>query len=128
MHENAEEYRNTGGIHTSALSDGQRLLFVASDVGRHNTIDRIAGACLRRGVATDDTLLISSGRISSEMLLKAARLRVPVVVSHTSPTNLAVELGKQLNVTVIGYCRGGAFNVYANEWRINVQYPMTHDQ
>ncbi|MCS6859216.1 MAG: formate dehydrogenase accessory sulfurtransferase FdhD [Abditibacteriales bacterium] len=118
MHENAEAYRATGGIHTSALSDGTRLLCVASDVGRHNTIDRIAGVCLRRGVATEDTMLLSSGRISSEMLLKAVRLRVPIVVSHTSPTNLAVELGKELGVTVIGYCRGGALNVYTNPWRI----------
>lgn len=125
MHENAEAYRTTGGIHTSALSDGKRLLFVVSDVGRHNTIDRIAGVCLRREVATEDKMLLSSGRISSEMLLKAVRLRVPIVVSHTSPTNLAVELGKELNVTVIGYCRGGAFNVYANEWRIYGSHQIT---
>lgn len=125
MHESAEAYRATGGIHTSALSDGRRLLCVASDVGRHNTIDRIAGACLRRGVATEDKMLLSSGRISSEMLLKAVRLRVPIVVSHTSPTDLAVELGKALGVTVIGYCRGGALNVYTHEWRIYGSHQIT---
>lgn len=80
------------GVHTSALSDGETLLCVVQDVGRHNTIDRLAGRALREGIATEGAVLLTSGRISSEMLAKATRMRAPVAVSRTSPTALSVEL------------------------------------
>jgi FdhD protein len=93
---------------------------LAEDIGRHNTVDKIAGHLLLRGQMerARQAMLLTTGRISSEMLLKSARLRVPVVVSHTSPTAMAVAFGARLGITVIGYCRGGHFNVYANAWRI----------
>jgi len=80
----AVHYRASRGIHGAALSDGERLLLVAEDVGRHNAVDKIKGAALLNGIPTEDRILLSTGRISSEMLLKAARMGVPLVASRTS--------------------------------------------
>ena len=109
----AVHYRASRGIHGAALSDGERLLLVAEDVGRHNAVDKIKGAALLRGIPTENRILLSTGRISSEMLLKAARMGVPLVASRTSPTEMAVGLAEQLNVTVCGYVRGEGLNLYA---------------
>ena len=114
----AKLHREVGGMHTSALSDGEELLFVAEDVGRHNTIDKLRGLALMHGASTQDRILLSSGRISSEMLLKAARMGAPVVVSRTSPTSLSVALARAWNITLVGYVRGGRMSVYAGEQRI----------
>lgn len=111
-------YRLTRGVHTSALSDGQHLIALAEDVGRHNTIDKLWGYCLQQGIATADRLLLATGRISSEMLNKAAKMRVPVVASRTSPTSLSVQLAREWNITLIGYVRGDSFNVYSAGQRV----------
>ncbi len=109
----AVHYRRSRGIHGAALADGDRLLLVAEDVGGHNAGDKIKGEALRQGIATEERILLSTGRVSSEMLLKAARMGVPIVASRTSPTEMAVALAEQLNVTVCGYVRGESLNVYA---------------
>ncbi len=111
-------YRECRGVHTSALADGAHLVSLAEDVGRHNTLDKIRGDCLMRGVSTDDRILISTGRISSEMITKAAKMRVPIVVSRTSPTHLAVELARAWNIALVGYARGGQMQVYTGIERI----------
>jgi FdhD protein len=121
LHLAAELYNEVRGVHTSALSDGQELLLVAQDVGRHNTIDRLWGQALQQGIATEGRILLASGRISSEMLNKAAKMGVPIIVSRTSPTSLSVELGRSWNITVIGYARGNTFRVYATPERITVE-------
>jgi FdhD protein len=109
----AVHYRASRGIHGAALSDGEQLLVMAEDVGRHNAVDKIKGEALQRVIQTNDRILLSTGRISSEMLLKAARMGVPVIASRTSPTEMAVALAEQLNITICGYVRGGALNLYA---------------
>jgi FdhD protein len=106
-------YKSSRGIHGAALSDGDGLLLVAEDVGRHNAVDKIKGEALLRGIPTRDRVLLSTGRVSSEMLLKAARMGVPIVASRTSPTEMAVALAEQLNITVCGYVRPDGFNLYA---------------
>ncbi len=111
----AVHYQRSRGIHGAALADRERLLLVAEDVGRHNAIDKIKGEALLRGIPTVDRLLLSTGRISSEMLLKAARMGVPVVASRTSPTEMAVALAEQLGITVCGYVRPDGLNVYAGD-------------
>jgi FdhD protein len=108
-------YQRSRGIHGAALWDGERLLAVAEDVGRHNAVDKIKGQALLQGIPTADRILLSTGRISSEMLLKAARMGVPLVASRTSPTEMAVALAEQLNVTVCGYVRPDGLNLYAGE-------------
>jgi len=106
------------GLHTSALSDGEALLALAQDVGRHNTIDKVWGECLRRSIATEGRMLLSTGRISSEMLAKAAKMRVPVVASRSSPTSLSLPLAERWGITLIGYVRGQRMDVYTHPERI----------
>lgn len=114
----ANLYRQSRGVHTSALSDGKRLLVLAEDVGRHNTLDKIRGECLLDGIATQNRILLTSGRISSEMITKARKMEVPVVVSRTSPTATSVQLARQWGITLIGYARAPRLRVYAGAERV----------
>lgn len=109
----AAGYRSSRGIHGAALADPDRLLFMAEDVGRHNAVDKVVGEALLNGIALKDRILLNTGRISSEMLLKGARMGVPLVVSRTSPTDMAVSLAEQLGITVVGYLQHDSFNLYA---------------
>jgi len=118
LQKQTELYRLSGGVHTSALADSQNLLVVAEDIGRHNTLDKIQGECLMKGVPTKDRLLLTTGRVSSEMLLKAARMQAPVVVSRHSPTGSAVSLARELGITLAGYARGGRLLVYSYPERL----------
>ena len=113
MMENAGLYNLSGGIHTSAISDSNEILAVAEDIGRHNTLDKILGECLLRKIPTKDKLLLTSGRVSSEMLRKAAKMQTPLIASLTSPTSRAVLLARELGITLVGYARGGHLTVYA---------------
>ena len=114
----AQLYRRTRGVHTSALFRDARLLSSAEDVGRHNTLDKIRGDCLLRGVDTRGGILLSTGRVSSEMLNKAAKMGCPIVASRTSATSLAVNLARAWNITLVGYLQRGKLLVYANGWRL----------
>lgn len=111
-------YMATRGVHGAALSDGEKLLIVAEDVGRHNALDKIMGEALLRGIRTQGRLLLSTGRISSEMLRKGAHMGTPFIISRTSPTSLAIQGAKQLGITLIGYARGDGFNLYTHPERI----------
>jgi len=113
-------YRDCRGVHTSALGDGEHLVAFAEDVGRHNTLDKLRGECLLRGIDTRDLILISTGRISSEMITKAVKMRVPIVVSRTSPTSLSLQLARAWNITLIGYLHAGQMQVYSGMERIAV--------
>jgi FdhD protein len=112
-------YRLCGGVHGSALSDKKNLLVVAEDIGRHNTLDKIQGECLLKGLRTRDRLLLSTGRISSEMLLKAARMQAPVVVSRHSPTGSAIALAHNLGITLVGHASGSRLSVYSQPERLS---------
>lgn len=120
LHLSAQLYNEVRGVHTSALSDGHELLLVAQDVGRHNTIDRLWGQALQQNLATSGKILLASGRISSEMLNKAAKMHIPLIISRTSPTSLSVELGRAWNITIIGYARGNSFRVYSAPDRVRL--------
>jgi FdhD protein len=111
-------HRHCGGVHASALSDNKALLVVAEDIGRHNTLDKIQGECLLKGLRTKDRLLLSTGRISTEMLLKSAKMQVPVVVSRHSPTGSAVSLACELGISLVGHAKGNRLSVYSLPERI----------
>jgi FdhD protein len=113
-------YRETGGVHTSALSDGEKILISAEDIGRHNTLDKIAGLCLMNNIWPENRILITTGRISSEMLQKAARMSAPILISRTSPSSLSIEMAERYGITLIGYARKHRFNVYSNTQRVGV--------
>ncbi len=116
--EQMELYRLSGGVHASALSDTKNLIVVAEDIGRHNTFYKIQGECLLRGLATRDRLLLSTGRVSSEMLLKAAGMQIPIVVSRTSPTGRGISLARDLGIALVGYARAGRLLVYSHPERL----------
>lgn len=120
LYAQAQLYRVTRGVHTSALTDGETILSLAEDVGRHNTLDKIRGDCALRGIETRDQILLSTGRISSEMLIKAARMHVPIVASRTSPTSLALELARAWNMTLIGYLLREEMRVYCGVERLEI--------
>jgi len=114
-------FRQSGGVHASALCDRERILIHSEDIGRHNTLDKILGECLLRGMPTEDRILLTTGRVSSEMLSKAVMMRVPVIVSRSAPTDRAVALGKEMNITLIGYARNNRLSVFTGTERVNFE-------
>ncbi len=114
----ATTHRVAGGTHASALSDGDAILVMAEDVGRHNTLDKIRGECMFRGIPTKDRLILTTGRVSSEMVNKAVKMEVPIVASLTSPTDLAIRLAETWEMTIVGYARGHSMNVYTRPDRV----------
>ncbi len=111
-------YRATGGVHSAALCDTKDVLVFSEDIGRHNAVDKIFGECLLNDIATDDRIIITSGRITSEILLKVAKRNVPVIVSKSAPTSLGVRLADDMGVTLVGFARGKRMNVYTHDGRI----------
>lgn len=120
LFESQSLYRETGGVHTSALSDGEKILISAEDIGRHNTLDKIAGLCMMNNIWPETRILITTGRISSEMLQKAAQLNAPILISRTSPSSLSIEMAERYGITLIGYARKHRFNVYSNGQRVGL--------
>ena len=114
----SETYRSTGGVHSAALCDNKTLNIFSEDIGRHNAIDKIFGQCLWEGISTNNQIILSSGRISSEIVIKIARNNIPVLASKSAPTNTAVKLADLLGITLIGFVRGTRMNVYSHHQRI----------
>ena len=111
-------YRTTGGVHGAALCDNKSILVFKEDIGRHNAIDKIFGECILKDIPTDDRIIITSGRISSEILLKVAKRNIPIVISKSAPTDLGVKLANDLGITLVGFVRGRRLNAYTDDWRI----------
>ena len=111
-------FKQTGGLHNAAISDGNTFFEHRQDIGRHNALDKLYGYFIQRHISVRDKVLIFSGRISSEILIKAAKIGVGVILSKSAPTTLAVQLAKDLNITAIGFIRDGNFNIYSHPERI----------
>lgn len=118
MVKSGSAYRLTGGVHTTVLCDHEQILAMGEDIGRHNTLDKVIGNCMMCEINPKDKILMTTGRIASEILKKAVMLEVPMVVSLSSPTDEAVNLARSLGVTLIGYVRGRNMTVYANGQRL----------
>lgn len=117
--ERAELFAETGCPHSAALlSPEGELLCLAEDAGRHNAVDKVIGRALREGWRREDKCLVTTGRISSEILIKAAKAGIPVVVSRSAATDLAVALAEELGLTAAGFARGRRMNVYTRPERI----------
>ncbi|MRR11055.1 formate dehydrogenase accessory sulfurtransferase FdhD, partial [bacterium] len=114
----AAQYRDTGGTHAGAIARGGKVLVVREDVGRHNAVDKVLGRAWLDAIPTRDAALLTTGRISYEMAVKAAKARIPIVVSRTAVTNLAAEIAEELGITIVGYARGGKMVIYSHSERV----------
>jgi FdhD protein len=112
LYESADWFFKTGAAHSSSLYMDGEMLYRFADVSRHNTIDKLIGQALLDGRDLSKTVLFTSGRIPLDMLTKVVRCGIPIVCSRSAPTTAALELAKQLGVTLIGFVRKGRMNVY----------------
>lgn len=111
-------YKETSGVHSAALCDEKEMLLFHEDIGRNNAIDKVFGECILKDIPTEGRLLLTTARVPSEILLKAARRAIPLVISKSAPTNLAVKLAKDLNITIVGFVREKRMRIYSNDWRV----------
>lgn len=114
-------FKVTGGVHSAALCDTGGILVFSEDIGRHNAIDKVFGECILTDIPMDDRVIITSGRVSSDILLKVAKGKIPILISKSAPTNLGVRLADDLGITLIGFVRGKRMNIYTNSWRVITQ-------
>jgi len=118
-------YRRTGGTHAALIVDSSlRILGFAEDIGRHNAVDKAVGSALLSGVqlnGMDDVIMVCTGRLTSEMVLKAVRLNVPVLASISAPSSMGIAIARRIGLTLIGFVRGSRFNVYSHPERLIVK-------
>ncbi|QWV99471.1 formate dehydrogenase accessory sulfurtransferase FdhD [Geomonas nitrogeniifigens] len=117
-----EGYQNHGGMHSAGVGS-DTLLLHAEDIGRHNTIDRIAGEALLKGISLAGTILVTSGRVSTELVAKASLLGIDLIASRTSPTDMAVKMAEEAGITLVGYVRADSFKVYTHAGAIGATGP-----
>jgi len=113
-------FRETGGVHAAALTDGRTLRAFAEDIGRHNAVDKAVGAALRQGMDLSPLACLTTGRASSDIVAKAVRAGIPAVVSRGAVTSRAIELGRSADAAVVGFARGDRMNVYTAAWRFDL--------
>jgi FdhD protein len=118
LHERSTLYNLTRGCHNSSLCTPNEMLLFREDIGRHNAIDMICGQCFLDDVAVDDKMIVSTGRIASEILLKVARIGIPVLASTAVATSFSVELARKIGITLIGNIKDDRFWVYNDSGRI----------
>ncbi|GGK04625.1 sulfurtransferase FdhD [Lentibacillus kapialis] len=114
----SEQFIRTGGVHNAALAEPDEMLAIRMDIGRHNTLDKIYGHIIKQHVPVKNKLIVFSGRISSEILLKISKIGTGIVISKSAPTDLALQLANDLGITVIGFARANKMNVYTHPHRV----------
>ncbi|AFL99391.1 MULTISPECIES: formate dehydrogenase accessory sulfurtransferase FdhD [Desulfitobacterium] len=120
LEDNSELFHLTGGVHGGALASGGSLDYSAMDIGRHNVLDKLYGHAFLNGTDISQKVIVFSGRISSEILIKAAKMGCPILIGVSAPTDLALELAEELGITVLGFARENRMNIYTHPERIIV--------
>ncbi len=113
-------YLETGGVHSAALSDGKDILFFSEDIGRHNAVDKLIGKAFLQSVPVENKILLTSGRVTSEIMTKAGRNRFPVLISRAAPSCMAVNYAEDMGITLVGFARGDRMNIYSWPNRIKI--------
>jgi FdhD protein len=119
----SELFRLTGGVHGGALAEDGHFSCHFQDIGRHNVLDKLYGYCFVNQITTQDKVLVFSGRVSSEIVLKVSKMKIPVIIARSAPTRLALGLADELGITVIGFARENRFNVYTHPQRVVMSRP-----
>lgn len=112
FNQKSELFKETGGVHSVALSDFSEIIYFEEDIGRHNALDKIIGRCIKDNVDISDKVVLTSGRITSEIVLKCAKLNINFIISRSAPTNVAIDLANIVNMTIVGFARGQKMNIY----------------
>lgn len=123
LQEESMQFKKTGGVHNAALGTVDDILSVRTDIGRHNALDKIYGDILKNRTPLKDKVVVFSGRISSEVLLKVSKIGIGILLSNSAPTDLALKLAKDLGITTIGFVRNDKMNVYTHPERIEEAIP-----
>lgn len=118
LHTKSEQFMRTGGVHNAALATKDGIMIIRSDIGRHNALDKLYGYVIQNKIKLGDKLIVFSGRISSEVLLKVSKMGVGLLLSKAAPTDLALQLADDLGITTIGFARGNRLNIYTHPHRI----------
>lgn len=113
-------YLETGGVHSAALSDGKDILFFSEDIGRHNAVDKLIGKAFLKGISIENKVLITSGRVTSEIVTKAGRNRFPILISRAAPSCMAISYAEDMGITLVGFARGDRMNIYT--WPNRIRY------
>lgn len=118
LHARSVLYNATHGCHNAALCTPDEMLLFREDIGRHNAIDMLCGECFLDDVAVDDKMIVSTGRVASEILLKVVRIGVPILVSTAVATSFSVDLARKTGITLVGNVTAESFWVYNDQGRI----------
>ncbi len=116
-------FQTTGGVHSGGIARNGEVLMSSYDIGRHNVFDKLFGQAFRSGIDLSDHVIFFSGRISSEILLKVAKMNIPIVIARSAPTDLALNLASDLQITVVGFARQNRLNIYTHPERIIIPDP-----
>jgi FdhD protein len=114
-------YLETGGVHSAALSDGKDILFFSEDIGRHNAVDKLIGKAFLQSVPMENKVLLTSGRVTSEIVTKAGRNRFPILISRAAPSCMAISYAEDMGITLVGFARGERMNIYTWPNRIRME-------
>ncbi|HNQ67504.1 MAG TPA: formate dehydrogenase accessory sulfurtransferase FdhD [Bacteroidales bacterium] len=106
-------FRETGGVHSSALATHKEIVVFMEDIGRHNAVDKVIGALYLNKQNFSDKILLTSGRISSEIVIKSINADIQIIISRSAPTIKAIELAEKNNICIIGFARADNFNIYS---------------
>ncbi|TCP19320.1 FdhD protein [Scopulibacillus darangshiensis] len=118
LQSSAQTFKKTGGVHNAALCDINGVILSRMDIGRHNALDKLYGYGLKNSIPIKGKIIVFSGRMSSEILLKVAKIGCEIVLSKSAPTELALNLAEGLGMTTVGFIRGDSFNIYTGPERI----------
>ncbi|CAM3300556.1 formate dehydrogenase accessory sulfurtransferase FdhD [Nosocomiicoccus ampullae] len=118
MQDTSDVFKETGGIHNASIATPNGIIVQRGDIGRHNALDKLYGYCLKNNITVHDKVIIFSGRMSSEVLTKVSKIGVGIVLSKSAPTDLALRLAEDLNITAVGFIRRGMFNIYSHSDRV----------